>query len=231
MEFAILEQSWEEVFKERWREHVDIVLSNEGEVSNGSAAKGGGTICDGAAIVDATASEVAVPATDTAAASEATDANADPVAPVVKKQGKAKPKAAGSEKPRKREADATEAEEDKGVQRLLRESCRIKQDFLRTVSAAEELRSVIGAGGDFSWAQNNVQGDKRLASCTAALRSKLTDWSQIYLLCDSTAIKKNFTEARIIAELTTFVSLAPHIAQLSKTIRQIMAATAAMQGD
>ena len=173
------------------KEHVDIILSSEGDVSNESAAKGGGPIGDGAASVDATKSEFAAPATDT----------------------------------------ETEGEEDKGVQRLLRESARVKQDFVRTVSAAEELRSVIRAGGDFRWAQDNVQGDTRLASCTAALRSKLTDWPQ-----NSFAVRQHCHKGKrhrsadhnIIDDVR---SLAPHIAQLISTIRHIMAAMAAMPGE
>ena len=99
------------------------------------------------------------------------------------------------------------------------------------MSAAEELRKVIVSGGDFRWAQDNVQGDKKLATHTAALRHGLTDWSQNYLLSDRGAIRKNFTEARIITELTTFVALAPHVAVLGKTVKQMMAATAAMQAE
>ena len=213
------------------KEHVDIILSSEGDVSNESAAKGGGPIGDGAASVDATKSEFAAPATDTVAASEATDAGAGPVAPAVKKPGMPKQRRRARRNHARARPTQTEVEEDKGVQRLLRESARVKQDFVRTVSAAEELRSVIRAGGDFRWAQDNVQGDTRLASCTAALRSKLTDWPQ-----NSFAVRQHCHKGKrhrsadhnIIDDVR---SLAPHIAQLISTIRHSMAAMAAMPGE
>ena len=242
LEFAILDQSWEEVFKESWREHVDVVLNNA-EVSKANDVEGGDATVERAPIGDGAAS--ATPATDPAAAIAATIECADPVqaipapAPLAvapshsKRPVKPKAKAAGSAgstKGRVRDAAIGDGE-DGNLQRLLKESARIKQDFLRTVSAAEELRKVIVAGGDFRWAQDNVQGDKKLAAHTAALRHGLTDWSQNYLLSESGAIRKNFTEARIITELTTFVGLAPHVAQLGKTVKQIMAATAAMQAE
>ena len=39
-EHTLLEQSWEESFEDKWREHVDVVLSNTAEVSKENDVEG-----------------------------------------------------------------------------------------------------------------------------------------------------------------------------------------------
>ena len=124
--------------------------------------------------------------------------------------------------------EGADDDEDELFKKLAKTGAKVKTDFLRCVSTADELAKMIHSQAEWRWAVGNEAGEMRLSGALGVLRSKVTEWAQQFLLSDFASIKRAYPRSRIQVELTTFVQLADDIAVVNRVVRQLLAATAAM---
>ena len=116
------------------------------------------------------------------------------------------------------------ADPKKHLLALARDAGKVKASINTASSLAENiLRSVDDGEGKHMWAKNNDKGDKLIKHALALLRDALSPWHKDFMLTKNFAeFRKNYSNEKIITELTTFIQLADHVKTLETTCDKIV---------
>ena len=223
MEYAIVEQGWEEEYAVCWQETQDELLGAVQTGASGDNATKNGV--DGA--VDA---EDAERAEDSKAPASSDVADEDAMPPPSTSRAKTKAANPKPSTPKKAKREAAD-EADMTLASLFKDASRVRAMFVQATTSAEELSSMIRSGGDYKWAINNVAGDIKLAALMSDLRGSVSEFAQHFIVSDVKTVKASYTTARLEHELRVFIAMSDKIASVNRTVKQILNATAAMQSE
>ena len=214
MEYAVVEQCWEEEYAVCWQETQNELLGTvQVDAVADDNTRGVDTAVDGGH-------------------AEAPSAPADVAHATGAPSSRAKTKATSPKPPMAKKAKREAVDDaETTLAGLFKEASRVRTMFVQATTAAEELSSMIRSGGDYKWAVNNVAGGLKLSRLMSELRGSVSEFAQHFIVSDVKTVKASYTSARLEHELQGFISMTDKITAINKTVKQILNATTAMQSE
>jgi hypothetical protein len=176
MEYAVVEQCWEEEYVVCWQETQNELL---GTVQVDAVADDNTGGVDKAVIDGAPTGHA-----------EAPSAPADVAHATGAPSSRAKTKATSPKPPMAKKAKREAVDDaDTTLVGLFKEASRVRTMFAQATTAAEELSSMIRSGGDYKWAVNNVAGDLKPSRLMSELRGSVSEFAQDFIVSDVKTVK------------------------------------------